>query len=188
MKILRAFAMAALVTTGCGDQDQISEYSKAGPLFLGFPGEYGACPSEPVENVGPEEWERPVFLKRIKDEKATIPVNITCVIENFSDEDLLKYRNEGDPVAQLAYIYKIYDGNGALACHDIAEIRKELSSSYRYPSGLEHGPISRVPEAAYIMSLFQSYCEPGSEEFNALNLSAYDLGYDAAANRGHLVE
>ncbi len=180
--------LGVLAVSGCGNpQDNLTE-TVSGPFVLGFPGAYKVCKQDPAVNISPEAWERSEFISRIHNNRVEMAINIPCLLNAFPHDVLMEYRNMNDPVARLALVFHTYDGRGDLACSEIDHIRSELYMSYSSLNDKVPGPKSRVPEAAFVMSLVQAYCEPGSDEFNRLNLVSYELGYDVAAARVSLLE
>lgn len=157
------------------------------PLLLGFPGQYPKCVVNRQPSKSPEEWERQDFNRRIVGRMVVLPVNVPCLQMAFSEVELSVAAEKGDPVAALVDVMTKYSLRGD-ACQDIGHIRRALTKAYRSPNPNSDGPISRVPEAAFLLGTIEEYCAPGGDDYDRLNLTAYDLGYDAAAARGPLVE
>lgn len=159
------------------------------PLMLGFPGQYPPCVAARARAKGPEVWERQDFNRRIVSGVLVSPINVPCVQRSFSAVELTIAAKNGDPVAILVDVMTRYSGRVSLVCQDIEKIRSDLTKAYRTPSPNPGAPISRVPEAAYILATVEEYCAPtAGGNWERLNMIAYDLGYDAAAGRGILLE
>lgn len=188
MRLLLTLAVAAAILSGCGSPVDANKHPQSVPLLLAFPGGYPACTPKAVAGMTPEEWERDAFRDRIGNGRVERALNVPCVSRAFSAADLKRYADAGDPVASLTVIVDQYSSDYDAGCTDIEDLRARLSRTYREPNGVTPGPVSRVPEAAYVLALIEEYCDPGTDEYNPLNRIAYDLGYDAAAARGPLTE
>lgn len=179
-----AVAGLAIVVSGCSEARQPDRLR----LLLSFPGEATVCAS-PMSGRGiPEEMERDDFRRRIHDGRIVNPIKVACLREAFSETELRTASQNGDPVATVALVVERYSGTTDV-CHDLSETRQKLEEAYRFPNKVTaEGPVSRVPEAAFILYQIEEYCHPYTGKGNHLILLTYDLGYDASFAQPQLVE
>ena len=176
-------ALSAAVLTAC-----TPEPLPKAPLLLRFPGDALSCPDGPAPTVSPEAWERDQFASRIRDGRVEIALNANCVARNYTRDELERYAADGDPVAGVVWVMARYNFEGAGACADLDSITATLTSAYDFPNTVVPGPVSRVPEAAYLLALIRNHCLPESGEFDRLTALTYELGYDVGPSQRYLVE
>ena len=148
-----------------------------------------SCPSVPpgehVSSVGPEKYERDAFVNRISVAGIVeTPINIKCITNKYSKQELMNYAKQNDPIAKLALLYLKLSSQKNI-CDDVAKNISEFKSitlSNKYSDYI--GPsifdakiqfISRAPEGLAVANELAVRC--ANERPIDLQPTAAEFGY-----------